>query len=404
MARSIEVFAVEDTSAQLTWRGLNAGILLLEVEPASGTSAPAGAQGGATGAGPGARTGHPIWPGAKIEVTAGQPGAAVLDGLPSGSRLVITASGEPLDQPVRLDVTTLETLPGDELCRVATINDLHLGAEAFGHRNSIVERPPPEVAHPLRCARAAIDAATRWGAERLIVKGDITHHGQVEQWRDYAGLVATSSIPVDALPGNHDRAFDPSQGLHPEEAAAVFGLSMASPVMVRDLPGLRMVLADSTTDHYNRGQVSRIAEPVLDAVNDADPAGFVLVAIHHQLHRHLQAEGWPVGIGHWESVRFLDALAATGRRVMVTSGHTHRHRRWDRAGVTATQVGSTKDYPGVWAGYVVHEGGIRQVVHRVDRPDCLAWTDQTRRAAFGAWRWVAPGTLQLRCFNRTWDT
>ena len=67
-----------------------------------------------------------------------------------------------------------------------------------------------------------------------------------------------------------------------------------------------------------------------------------------------------------------------------------------------TEVGSTKDYPGTWTGYVVHEGGIRQLVHRVEEPSCLAWTDRTRRAFGGVWRWWSPGTLADRCFTIPW--
>lgn len=87
---------------------------------------------------------------------------------------------------------------------------------------------------------------------------------------------------------------------------------------------------------------------------------------------------------------------------MVSSGHTHRHRRWEHREVTATQVGSTKDYPGVWAGYVITDRAVRQVVHRVTEPDCLRWTEFTRRAAGGTWRWVAPGLLPSRCFDQIW--
>jgi hypothetical protein len=127
------------------------------------------------------------------------------------------------------------------------------------------------------------------------------------------------------------------------------------------------------------------------------------VALHHQLQPWHLAEGVPKGIPHDESIRFLEHLARAHPRVVVTSGHTHRHRRWSHAGITTTQVGATKDYPGVWAGYVVHEGGLRQLVQRIGRPDCIRWTERTRRAAAGAWRYVAPGPLASRCFTIDWD-
>ena len=37
-----------------------------------------------------------------------------------------------------------------------------------------------------------------------------------------------------------------------------------------------------------------------------------------------------------------------------------------------------KDYPGAWAEYRVHEGGILQIVHRISTPEALAWTEKTR--------------------------
>lgn len=376
------VFAIDDRSLQLTWRDVGPGTVSIEV--------------GDDGS---ARRRGVIEP---VEVaTGGGPGAAVVGGLPPGRALRVRVSGDTLNGsgPRALAVRTLDALPGEELSRVATIGDLHLGADTFGHLGTIVEVPEPEVAHPARCARAAIDAAAAWGAQRIVVKGDITNHGQREQWRTYAEL-ARPSIPLDALPGNHDRAHTTSlPGLLPEEAAAAFGFPLADPVLIRDLPGLRLVLVDTTKAGRNQGAVGGATDALLEAVADADPGGSVLVALHHQLHRRRVPEGWPIGISHHESTALLERLGSVHRRVLVTSGHTHRHRRWTHAGVTATQVGSTKDYPGVWAGYVAHEGGIRQMVRRVDRPDCLRWTEHTRRAALGTWRWVAPGRLADRCFD-----
>ncbi|HEX2575830.1 MAG TPA: metallophosphoesterase [Aquihabitans sp.] len=373
---SISVFAVEDTTVQLTWRDLPPGPLRLTV------------------------------PGTEAELALeadGGPGAAVLDGLPPGSDLRVVADQH--GQRRELAVRTLDALPGDELVRVATIGDLHLGTHAFGQRGTIREVPAPEVAHPVRCAEAAVDEAAAWGATHLFAKGDLTNHGQPEEWRQYARLVAGSPLPIDAVPGNHDRAHRAHRpGLLPEEAARAFGVSVASPISVRDLPGLRVVLVDTSIGSRNLGQVAAVADDVVQAAAEAGRERAVLVALHHQLQAHLLPEGWPRGVGHRESSDLLARLGAVHPGVLVTSGHTHRHRRWDHGGATATQVGSTKDFPGVWAGYVVHEGGIRQVVRRVGRPDCLRWTDHTRRAALGAWRWVAPGTLGARCFARTWPT
>lgn len=390
---TVSVFAVEDRTVQLTWRHLGSGTLRLRVRVADR----AGSTGRWSGGG-----GRVI--DERAVVTNELPGSLVIDGLPAGTTLSIEAtlpgSGE---EQHRLEATTLASLPGPELCRIATVSDLHLGTHVFGQQGTISEHPTPAVAHPERCARSAIADTATWGAEHLVAKGDLTNHGQVPEWRQYRRLVDEAPFAVDALPGNHDRAFDDgSAGLAPEEAAKVFDLSMAAPVLVRDLPGVRLVLFDSTSGGRHIGRVDTYREQILDAVAESDHDRAVLVMLHHQLQPNLISEGWPIGVPQRQSARFLEALAGAHRRVFVTSGHTHRHRRWSHAGVTTTQVGSTKDYPGVWAGYAVHEGGLRQVVRRVSRPDCLRWTDHTRRAAFGTWRLAAPGRLPWRCFDLVW--
>ena len=65
-------------------------------------------------------------------------------------------------------------------------------------------------------------------------------------------------------------------------------------------------------------------------------------------------------------------------------------------------MGSTKDYPGQWAGYSVYEGGIRQAVFRVATDAAIAWTEMTRRAMAGVWGWWSPGRLADRCWTLEW--
>ncbi len=366
-----DVFAVEDTTAQVVWRGLREGVLRLH---------PNGA------------------PPVTVQVAPGQRvGAVTVGDLPPGREVTIAASGSAVGEPMSFAVVTRPRLPGEELARVATVGDLHLGARAFGYRHTITEDPEPEVAHPFRCTTAALREATEWGTELVVAKGDITNNGQVHQWRSFAQLVDQAEVPVLAVPGNHDRAF--RSGLSPEDAAVAFGFEMASPMTVVDGPGHRLVLVDSSIGAHNRGRIDVLTDDLADAVAEVDRQSTVLVFMHHQFHRWPVQEGWPVGVDRQAAVGVLDRLADTGRRIVISSGHTHRHRRWDHRGVVCTQVGSTKDFPGVWAGYVISEGGVRQVVRRVEQADCISWTDHTRRAAAGTWRWVAPGSLAARCFD-----
>ena len=375
---AIWLFGVDDDAVQLSWRLLGDAPLRLRV----------------------------LADDVDVETVVEEPGdagATHLGGLPAGRLLRIEATSAALGAPVAISARTLAPLPGEELSRIATVSDLHLGTEVFGHRGTITDPFAHVDPHPVRCARAALDEAVAWGAQRIVAKGDLTNGGRPEEWRQYAQLVHGLSVPVDALPGNHDHGSSTVPGhLLPRQAAAAFDLSITQPITVRDVPGLRLILADATIPSRNRGSLAPVRSDILDAAADADPAGGVLVALHHQIQPHPLPEGWPPGIGHAEGLAFLDDLGAAHPHALVTSGHTHRNRRWGRAGVVVTQVGSTKDYPGAWAGYVVHEGGLRQVVRRTEHPDAIAWTDHSRIAAFGMWEHAAPGRLDARCFNVAW--
>jgi len=375
-AHRVSPFSVDDTTVQLTWSHLGPGPVRIRAADTT------------------------------VDIEAdGQPGGIVVGGLPSGTPLDVVLSGEGVPNG-RLVVRTrtLDPLPGEELFRLATISDLHIGADAFGYRDTIVETDRPVVPHPMRCAGAAVEDLQRWGAQRLVVKGDVTDSGQPWEWRSFGRLVADAvagGLALDVLPGNHDlaprRSVEPSVGL----ASVGLGLELVEGVQAIDLPGLRLVLIDATSPGHHHGRLAHRLDAVVDVLRDA-PAG-ALIALHHHLQPHLMTEGWPWGVPRHESVRFLDAVAAVHPNTLVTSGHTHRHRRWQRGPVTVTQVGSPKDYPGVWAGYVVYESGIRQIVRRITRPDCIAWTERTRAAAFGAWALTAPGRLSWRCFNLRWN-
>jgi hypothetical protein len=61
-------------------------------------------------------------------------------------------------------------------------------------------------------------------------------------------------------------------------------------------------------------------------------------------------------------------------------------------------VACVKDYPGTWAEYRVHEGGILQIHRRINTPEALDWTEKTRDMFGGAYHEYAFGELSDRCF------
>ena len=89
------------------------------------------------------------------------------------------------------------------------------------------------------------------------------------------------------------------------------------------------------------------------------------MCIHHCLDRWPVPSKYPRGITWPASARALAAIRRVKADVLVTTGHSHRNRARRFGPLVVTEVGSTKDYPGVWAGYAVHEGGIVQLVRRV---------------------------------------
>lgn len=367
-----QVWAVEDTSVQLTWGDL----------PAGSVTATAGASSVALD--------H-----------RGGPGALDLSGLPPGSPAAIELTWP--GGRAHLTAATLPPPPGRLLGRFATISDLHLGAGRWGVLKQMNDSKVPFAVrsgepHPYRCAHAAVAEAVRWGAELLIIKGDGVHHEVPADFAALARLIdAFPSLPMLLIPGNHE--FDGD--CRPPATVGSRDLAYVRSVEWVDRSGIRIMVADTTVPGARRGSVDRVEDAIVDGVTSAP--GPVFLAIHHQLQPGRLPRYWPIGVPAPRSIEFLDRLDALDRPVLVSSGHTHRNRRHRHGGLTMTEVASTKDWPGVWAGYAVYEGGIRQVVRRIADPDSMAWTEYSRGAVGGLWARWAPGPLDQRCLSLPWQ-
>lgn len=363
----LAVFAVEDTSAQVCWRDLPVGT--------------------AIAAGDGSAV-----------VEREGPGAATLDGLPPGRELGLFVR-TPGEGPARKAATfrTLAPPPGELLCRFATVNDLHLGEKHFGLLHLMGDRGGGDP-YPLRCARAAVAEAVAWGAEALVAKGDLTYHGRPQQWYDVAPLLAGAGVPVAAVLGNHDVGAKAVDG---RPTLAAHGIEVPTEPFCVDLPGVRVVLAHTAVPHKHGGAVlGAQRDQLADLLAEAPGPAFL--AMHHYVQRFRLPMAYPPGVPGDQGAALLDTVLDANRATFVSAGHTHRCRRRRLDPLVLTEVGATMHYPGVWAGYAVHEGGIRQVVRRVAAPDAIAWTERTRRAVLGLWGAISPGLLPHRCFSHTW--
>lgn len=330
-------------------------------------------------------------------VADGGPGSHLVEGLQARIRYEVVVSGAGIDDPMVLPVQTLARPPGEELLRIATISDVHIGSHSTGYLHTMVEIPEPDEPHPLRCLRAALDELAEWGAQHLVIKGDLVDRSDAEPWARAASALGPLDLPIEVLPGNHERS--KTGEVDPGDALRAMGLDLVDGVRTVDHGGVRIVMADVTRPGTDWGTTSAIAGDLVAAVAVDGP---VLLALHQQPMRFRLPTYLPVGLPGPDIRPTLARVAAANPRVLVTSGHTHRHRRHRIAGLTATEVGSTKDFPGTWAGYHVHEGGIVQVVRRIAEPSCIRWTDHTRRAAGGVWGHWAPGPLHSRCFSLSW--
>lgn len=321
-------------------------------------------------------------------------------------RILTVARDDP--RLARRRVPDVPPPPGRLIAKIATINDLHVGEPGFGLLPRI---HPPRTSgrdhYTVRAANAAIDEAVAWGAELLVVKGDITWSARPGQWELAAELLAAAPVPVVALMGNHDVSRRGQHGRPWLEQAGI-GTIVDSEVPVEslDVGPLHLVFADSNSDFHRPGIVpDSTREAILRSLETAavgSGAGTV-VMLHHYPNRFPMSTRYPPGIHHAHGVALFDAMAAVDRPpTLVTCGHTHRNRRYRRSGIEVTEVGSTKDYAGVWAGYAIHEGGIRQTVRRIAEPGAVEWLERTKRSCLGLWGEWTPGRLRWRCFSLPW--
>ena len=96
-----QIWAVEDTCCQVTWGHLPAGPVTA------------------------------VWPGGKITVEhTGGPGAVEISGLTPDTEVTLSISWRGGSRA--LTARTLAPPPGELLCRIATVSDLHLGSWHWG--------------------------------------------------------------------------------------------------------------------------------------------------------------------------------------------------------------------------------------------------------------------------------
>ena len=192
---------------------------------------------------------------------------------------------------------------------LAHLSDLHLGrsdADAWA-------------------LRAMVASVVEAGIDHVVVTGDVTHRGRLDELAVFRRLVAPIEDRLTVVPGNHDRLG--------EDAGRFL---MRGRVAVDRRPGLHLVRLDSTAPHNRHlldghgrltpGDVDEVAA----AVRAARPGELVAVLLHHHVHPLPGDDVWErlaglVGLPWTAELAAGQALLerVRGRCDLVLHGHRH---------------------------------------------------------------------------------
>lgn len=162
----------------------------------------------------------------------------------------------------------------------------------------------------------------------VLVSGDLTEHGDPQDYEALAALLAPPLMPVYAVPGNHDRreamraAFDRS-GYLPLQGPLNFAI---------DAGPLRIVGLDSLVEGQSHGALLPETLDHLDSALASAPDRPALVMLHHP--------PFVCGIGHMDAIRLLEGADELGRILSrhrqvqrLVTGHVHRPVLFKFAGI-----------------------------------------------------------------------
>jgi len=286
--------------------------------------------------------------------------------------------------------------PGRLLCRVATVNDLHLGEVECGRIEGldigpVLRSEPGEEPYPVTMSRGAVEEIAAIEPAAVVAKGDLTAHGRPEEARAFDDLYRTRfGGRLLAVRGNHDGTAMPDA---------------AGPRFV-EVPGACVAVLDTTEPGRAGGRVPDEQLDWLDALTAASDRP-VLVFGHHPLWDPVAPRAVAGGfeLDPESSARLVELAVRRPAMSGYFAGHTHRNRVLrlaDTGDVPWAEVACVKDFPGSWAEYRIYDGGALQVHHRTSTPDALRWSERCRAMIAGMYPAYAFGSLDDRCFAIGW--
>ncbi len=328
----------------------------------------------------------------EAELTTVGPDFAVVHEGPE----VRTFDGLTPDTDYDLDGFHFRTLPadGELLATIATVNDVHFGETECGHIEGdpigpILRSAPGEDPYPEIMNRGAVTEISALGPDAVIAKGDLTSNGTEDEYQRFLEVYGDAfGDRLFHVRGNHD--------------ASHGGRFAAFATQQIDVPGATIALLDTSIDEWASGKVTAEQLDWLDALA-ADADRPVLVMGHHHCWKPGSPDRNPYyfGINPDDSERLVALVRRRPSIIGYFAGHTHRNRRQtfgETGDVPWVEVASVKDFPGSWAEYRVHDGGVVQIHHRISTPEALDWSDRTRAMFDGAYPLYSFGDLDDRCF------
>lgn len=213
-------------------------------------------------------------------------------------------------------------------------------------------------------------------AERIILTGDLTHHGRIAQFERLHTALHDCPLPVHLMLGNHDTRAN-FRAVFPDAPVTAEGFVQ----QVIDTDGYRLLLLDTLEETHELPHAGRLCTARLAWLDDAlSTAGQrrVIVFTHHPP----MDVGFPAmdAIGLSERDALLDMLRQHANTCQIISGHVHRTISGGAAGIPTAVFKSTchqapmmlsdadvhasVDEPGAYGVLFLSEAGV--IVHSED--------------------------------------
>jgi predicted phosphodiesterase len=249
--------------------------------------------------------------------------------------------------------------PGDVRLRVAIIGDLHFGSP-----------------HAEAMARAAFGDINASGASLAIQLGDVTDHGDRDEFELAALVLGELQMPVTTMLGNHDvLSYSEARLSGREYYASSFGREPDGVLL--ECEGYRFAVLDSAehaaspfpnfdlvTGSFTEDRGGAVVRGVLtpeqheilaEIAAPGSPPAFIL--LHHPVQPFTGFPPVLFGLRDVDSGR-LHAVCDSGNVWGVFAGHTHRNARTrDFGRVPCQEVAVPRDFPFGYALVDVTERG-----------------------------------------------